>query len=82
MAYKLNLTESDFETILFVGDRYHWSDACRMLLSEGDNDVSECDAWDLRDAFEADTEGGHSPFPMLADCELRDKLVSFWDSII
>jgi hypothetical protein len=82
MTYTLNITESDFDTILFVGGRYDWSDACRNLLSVGENNVSEVDAWDLRDAFEGDCEGGHSPFPMLAPGELRDKLISFWDSIV
>lgn len=82
MAYKLTLTDSDFDTIAFVGDRYCWSAALLRLANIGENDIPEPDAWDIRDAFEADTEGGHSPFPMLGASDLRDKLVSFWDGIV
>lgn len=82
MAYSLFITEEDFKTFRFVGARYCWSEACRNLLNVGDNLISEVDARSLRASFEADMEGGHVPFPMLTRCELRDKLASFWDSIV
>ncbi len=83
MTYPLNITEQDRDTFALVGDRYCWSAACLRLLDEGVNDVSEPDAWDLREAFEADTEGNHSPFPMLdGSSELAEKLFSFWEGII
>lgn len=83
MAYKLTLTDADFDTALFVGDRYAWSAALIRLADIGENDLSEPDAWDLRDAFESDTEGGHSLFPMLDPrSDLAQRLVSFMDSIV
>lgn len=83
MAYTLDLTEKDIGTVLFVGDSYAWSAAVSRLCSAGQNKLSEPDAWSLREAFEADTEGGHSPFPMLdLRSELADKLFSFWNSIV
>jgi hypothetical protein len=40
-------------------------------------------AWDIQSAFEADTEGGHSMFPMLApDSDLYAKLQAFVNSIV
>jgi hypothetical protein len=83
MAYALTLTETDFDAILFVGDCYCWSAALMRLTEPGNNDIAEPDAWSLREAFDADTEGGHAPFPMLDDrSELAGKLFSFWDSIV
>lgn len=82
MTYHLLLTEDDVDTIAFVGDRYAWSDALRAL-DVGDNEVPEPEAWRIKEAFESDMEGGHSPFPMLDEhSELHGKLVAFWDRII
>lgn len=71
---------------------------CRHSCAESCPDVDSCMsrednthtfyipeylAWELAEAFEADTEGGHSPFPMLDPrSELYAKLTRFWDSII
>lgn len=83
MAYTLELTAQDIDTALFVGDRYCWSAALTRLCEEGRNELAEPDAWTLREAFEADTESGHSLFPMLdSRSELADKLVSFLDRIV
>lgn len=82
MTYKLNLTHDDIQTIAFVGHRYCWSEAL-WHLDDGEHDISELEAWAIREAFEADTEGGHSPFPMLDPrSELADKLYRLWDSIV
>lgn len=82
MTYKLNLTHDDIRTIAFVGHRYNWSDAL-WRYSDGEHDIPEPEAWAIREAFEADTEGGHSPFPMLDPrSELASKLLRFWDSIV
>lgn len=83
MGYTLTLTESDLKAAHFVGDSYAWSAALIRLCDVGENNVAEHDAWSLRDAFEADMEGGHSAFPMLDHrCELAEKLFSFWWAII
>jgi len=63
--YKLDLTENDIKTISFVGHRYAWSDALKNM-QQGANEIPEHEAWEITRAFEDDTEGGHSPFPMLA----------------
>jgi hypothetical protein len=81
--YNLTLTEEDFSAICFSGGRYDWSRAILFYLEEGDNAIPESMAWEIAEAFEADTEGGHSPFPLLAeDSELYEKLRTFWDSIV
>lgn len=80
--YTLTLTEGDLKTIAWVGNRYCWSDALSGL-EVGENTLAEHEAWEIRDEFEKDTEGGHSPFPLLApDSELYAKLLHFWDSIV
>ena len=81
-GYELNLTSDDIKTIAFVGDRYSWS-AILSKYSEGENDIPEHEAWEIKDAFEEDMEGGHSIFPMLdPDSELYDKLLKFYNSIV
>ena len=90
MAYELELTEDNVKTIAFVGHRYGWSDALKSF-AEGTNELAEHEAWEVREAIESDTEGGHSLFPMLGHacgsngqiegC-LRCKLLDFIDGII
>ena len=82
MAYTLTLTEEDIQTIAFVGGRYAWSDALTGL-DVGDNELAEHEAWELSEAFHRDTEGNHSPFPMLDErSDLATKLYEFWESIV
>ena len=79
--YTLTLTDDDIETIAFVGYRYCWSNALRHMET-GENAIPEHEAWEISEAFYADTEGGHSMFPMLNPrCELYDKLINFYESI-
>ena len=81
-AYVLTLTDEDVAVVGFVGGRYAWSEAL-LSLEVGENHLSESEAWELVEAFESDTEGGHPPFPMLdPECELWAKLRSFWFSIV
>lgn len=83
MAYKLELTESEIDTINFVGGRYCWSEALRRLCHEGLNELPEHVAWELLEAFNCDCEGGHNFFPMLDHwSDLAAKLFKFRDSII
>ena len=82
MTYRISLSEEDVETIAFVGDRYAWSESIRAL-EVGVNELTEAEAWTIRDAIEADMEGGHSPFPMLDHrSHLCEKLTVFWNSIV
>jgi len=80
--YALELTEQDVETIAHVGYRYGWSDALSHL-EEGINNIPEHEAWEIKGAFDSDTEGGHQFFPMLASCsDLCTKLVKFYMEIV
>lgn len=82
LPYTLTLTEEEVSTIAFVGGRYSWSLAL-LALDVGDNALHEYEAWQIRDAFEADTEGGHAMFPMLDHrSTLCEKLSKFADSVV
>jgi len=82
-AYTLKLTAQDMEFARFVGDRYSWSAALIRLCEEGENKISESDAWSLAEAFAEDAEGGHQPFPLLSDrSDLYSKLLDFWSVIV
>ncbi len=79
--YRLELSAEDVLTIAFIGTRYAWSEAL-IGLEEGVSELREVDAWKIAEAFDADTEGGHSMFPMLApDSELFGKLMALRESI-
>ena len=95
MAYTLTLTKADRDAIAFVGHRYAWSNALGHLYArsawEGDSDsdepitytMPEHVAWELAEAFEQDTEGGHSYFPMLdGRSELAEKLYALISAIV
>jgi hypothetical protein len=80
--YQLNLTEEDINTIAFVGDRYCWSEAM-STLDVGVNLITEPDAWEIQEAVELDTEGGHSPLPMLDPrSKLYEKITNFISQIV
>jgi hypothetical protein len=81
-GYRLWLDDDDVQTIFFVGDRYCWS-AALGALEAGDNELTEVEAWEIVDAFERDTEGGHAPFPMLDQrSNLCVRLQRLWDSVV
>jgi hypothetical protein len=81
--YNLTLTENDFSAICFSGGRYQWSREILFYLEPGENEIPEGMAWELVEAFEEDTKGGHSLFPLLAsDSRLYEKLIEFMDSIV
>lgn len=81
--YQLELNDDDIGTIHFVGNRYCWSDALMSICHEGINEIPEHKAWKLSEAFEKDTEGNHSMFPMLdPHSNLARKLYAFFDSIV
>ena len=87
--YTITLTKEETDSVDFVGHRYSWSMALQDLLTYDDEgqpepiSLAEHEAWELRDAFEEDTEGGHSFFPMLDhNSELARKLFAFMESIV
>ena len=76
--YELVLTEEDVATIAFVGNRYEWSSSLGKL-NEGVNNLTESQAWEIREAIESDMEGGHDAFPMLdTTSELCEKLYNLY----
>jgi len=84
MAYTLHLTAADVNAIAFVGSRYGWSSALGNL-TEGDNHLSEAQAWDIVDGVNSDMEGGHDPFPLMDwyDSDgLCDKVSALIDSVV
>jgi hypothetical protein len=82
MMYTLTLTTENIDTIGFVGNRYAWSDALKTM-EVGANEIAEHEAWDIKESFESDTEGGHSFFPMLDhQSDLAEKLFTFLDAIV
>jgi hypothetical protein len=82
MAYRIALSQEDVETIAFVGFRYCWSDAL-SALEPGENELTEPEAWSIKEAIDRDTEGGHLPLPMLDPrSALYKRLFAFWNSIV
>lgn len=83
--YVLIIDADGADAITFSGYRYHWSKALESLGcdTEGIHHIPEHEAWELNDAFEADTEGGHGYFPSLAqDSELAQNLFSLMGEIV
>lgn len=83
--YTLEIDASGASAIQFVGGRYAWADRLLALgyASEGTHTLQEWEAWELAEAFESDTEGGHSPFPVLSPhCTLYENLSRLWESIV
>ena len=69
--YYIELTEKDIDTISFVGFRYCWSDCLDgIALFSGKNELTEAEAWTIKEAMDKDTEGNHSLFPMLTRLRL------------
>lgn len=94
-AYHILLTWEDWETITGAAGvgTYSWIEALGKLhpgeADPGDPPLdpalhlTEPEAWELRDAFDEDTEGGHSYFPLLDPrSELYGKLLAFVEAIV
>ena len=83
--YSLTVDADGADAITFAGYRYQWSDTLESLGydTEGIHDIPEHEAWELNDAFQADTEGGHGLFPSLAqDSKLAENLFSLIERIV
>lgn len=80
--YTLELSYEDLLTIQFVGNRCDWSSALLKLCKTGANNIRESQAWELKEAFEADTDGGHRMFPLLnPDSDLYEKLMNLYEEM-
>ena len=79
VAYRIKLTPSELKAVEFARGRYSWPD---MLSAHAADDGSvaftESEMWQWTDDVDADTEGGHSAFP-LASPAFADKLQRFYD---
>lgn len=83
--YILTIDTDGADAIAFSGYRYQWSATLESLgyATEGTHEIPEHEAWELSEAFEADTEGGHSYFPLLAhDSTLAENLFSLIEEIV
>lgn len=81
--YHLFLTAKDVQTIDWIAGRYCWSEILYKRCSEGDNEIPEYIAWELNEAFEEDTKGGHPYFPCLDHrSDLASKLFAFMEQIV
>jgi hypothetical protein len=80
--YSLTLTKDDIKAIDWAGGRYHWSTAL-FHLDEGINELAEHEAWEIVEACERDTEGGHSYFPCLSsDSNLAAELYRLIEEVV
>lgn len=80
-TYTLYLSAPELEALQWIGNRYSWSDALLMLTSEEEDGTimacgTESDWWEVREAVEMDTIGGHSPYPCASDA-LATKVEDF-----
>ena len=81
--YHLFLSPANMESITWVGGRYSWSSALLDHCEQGDNEIPENIAWEINEAFEEDTKGGHSFFPCLdLSSNLAEKLFQFMREIV
>jgi len=81
---RLSLSQSEMDTIYFVGNRYGWSLSLLPYIEEGDDGLGylELDQYailDIREGIDSDMEGGHNAFPLLAQGTLMDKLIDIYE---
>ena len=80
--YTLTIDEDGMRAIDFWDGRNEWASVLRPL-SEGANRLTEHEAWKIKEALEADTEGGHSMLPGLEPSSaLHAELTRFMGSIV
>jgi hypothetical protein len=79
IAYRIKLTPSELKAVEFARGRYSWPDMLSQhALDDGSVAFTESEMWQWTDDVDADTEGGHSPFP-LASGAFAEKLQRFYD---
>lgn len=80
--YKLSLNKYEWRTLKTVGHRYSWSSTLLKYCVEGENKLTEEQAWSIKLAFQADSQGKHGMFPMLSPGSyLRTKLLDFYQGV-
>lgn len=81
--YTFNMTREAIATLQHVGGRYGWSDEWPFAYEVGEDTCEEHEIWEWADAVEADTEGGHSPFPMLdTSSDFGQAVLALYESIV
>lgn len=79
---RLELHPEDVLTISFVGPRYAWSEAL-LRFDCGVHELAEHEAWQIAEAFDRDTHGGHAMFPLLDPrSDLFARLLAFREAIV
>lgn len=82
VAYRIKLTPSELRAVEFARGRYSWPDMLSTHAAEdGSIAFTESEMWNWTDDVDADTEGGHSPFPLASDA-FANKLQRFYDERI
>lgn len=82
IAYRIKLTPSEMRAVEFARGRYEWPDMLAAHAAEdGSIAFTESEMWQWTDDVDADTAGGHSPFPLASDA-LAEKLQRFYDERI
>jgi hypothetical protein len=82
--YSIEFSKDDIRAIEFSDYRYNWSNTLQNIgVSEGSNDLNECEAWILADAIEEDTSSGSGTIDIpLAGDMLAAKLWTFVSNIV
>ena len=82
IGYRIKLTPSEMRAVEFARGRYAWPDMLSAHAAEdGSVAFTESEMWQWTDDVDADTEGGHSPFPLASDA-FAEKLQRFYDERI
>jgi hypothetical protein len=77
--YRIKLTPSELRAVEFARGRYAWPDMLSAHAAEDGSIVfTESEMWQWTDDVDADTEGGHSPFPLAAEA-FAEKLQRFYE---
>jgi hypothetical protein len=80
--YRIKLTPSELRAVEFARGRYSWPDMLSTHAAEdGSIAFTESEMWQWTDDVDADTAGGHAPFPLAADT-FAEKLQRFYDERI
>lgn len=81
MGYRIRITDEEWESLDYIGERYDYANVLTDALTETDTEgvyeLSEADAWEFAEAVEA--EDGHLP---LLGGSLADRVQALLDNIV
>jgi len=85
VAYSVTLDASEIAALEWIGDRYGFAqsllDVAQKTREATHIGMTEPEAWEWREAVDSDMEGGHSPFPCMAEA-FASKLWDLYASIV